>query len=285
MATTSDAIAGTAGAPPQARTRDRRSTIFRVVAGLIAAGLLSGGMIVLFMLAPWTTAGPWPDDYAIEMHRWHHADVGALFGFLVAGSLLATIPAPRHRPGLVQAAIVGLGSLLVASLVDEIAVGALVIPAVVATIIVAAYPAPRELVSPRRGASISLPLLGLTVAAAIPLLRNAWDNLRMQADDHSQHAAEGHWSASAGVAVALVLIGLLVASRRPGWVALGALLGATWLYLGVAALTIPDHDGSWGTLGGALALVTGGAYLALTAVERRSVRTADAVAPAAAERG
>jgi hypothetical protein len=285
MATTSDAIAGTTS-PPHGQARDRRSTTFRVVAGLVAVGLLSAGMIVLFMLAPWTTAGPWPDDYAIEMHRWHHADAGALFGFLVAGSLLAAIPAPRQRPVLVQAAIVGLASLLVASLVDEISAGALVIPVVVTTIIIAAYPNRRELVSLRSGASISLPLLGLTVATAIPLLLNAWDNLQMQADDHSQHAAEGHWSASAAVAVALIAIGLLVASRRPGWVALGALLGATWLYLGVAALTIPDHDGSWGVLGGAIALVTGGAYLALTAIERRSGRSEGTATTAVAmERG
>ena len=50
-----------------------------------------------------------------------------------------------------------------------------------------------------------------------------------------------------------------------GW----ALLGATYLYLGVAALTIPDHDGSWGVLGGGPALVAGVAYLALVIVERR----------------
>jgi peptidoglycan/LPS O-acetylase OafA/YrhL len=96
----------------------------------------------------------------------------------------------------------------------------------------------------------------------------------MQAEDHSQHAAEGHWSGSAAVAISLVAIALLVAARRPGWRLLGGLLGATYLYLGVAALIIPDHDGSWGMLGGALALLAGGAYMAILLIDRRAGRRA-----------
>lgn len=185
MATTTHAIASSAETAP--RTRDRRATVFRAVAGLVAVGLLLGGMILLFMLAPWTLLGPHPDGYTAEIHRWHHADVGALFGFLVAGSLLVAIPAPRQRAALVQAAIVALGAMLAVTLLDEVSIGSLAIPAIVTGLLVAAYPAPRALASLRVD-TVSVPLLGLTALTAVPLLRNAWDNLRLQASDHSQHA-------------------------------------------------------------------------------------------------
>ncbi|HYH11235.1 MAG TPA: hypothetical protein VD789_02680 [Thermomicrobiales bacterium] len=282
MATTSEAVA-TAPSTGQ-RPRDRRVTIFRIAAGLVSIGLLFGGMIIFFMLSPWILIGPEPEGYTAEIHRWHHADVGALFGFLVAGSLLAAIPDPRRRPVLVQAAIVALGSMLAVTLVDEISPGGIAIPFIVLTLIIASYPVPRALITIRQGASISVPLLVLAVATAVPLLRNAWDNLQLQADDHSQHAAENHWSGSAAVAIALVLIALIVASRRPGWQVLAGLLGAAYVYLGVAALTIPDHDGSWGVGGGLLALVAGGAYLATAQTERRHVSRSGASMGIADER-
>ena len=56
----------------------------------------------------------------------------------------------------------------------------------------------------------------------------------------------------------LALAGLLAASRGPGWRILRGLCGAVWLYLGLhAALVLPHHPGSWGRIGGALALLLG----------------------------
>ena len=255
--------------------RDRRLLVFRAVAVLLSVGLLFGGMIVFFLLAPWVLVGPTPDDYVAELHRWHHADAGALFAFLIVGSLLALIPDPRRRPVLAQAVLVGLGAMLATSLLDEPSVGAIAPSVVLAAVVVAIYPAPRALVSLRGGGPVSWPLLGLAVATAVPLLVNAWDNLRLQANDHSQHATEHHWSGSAALAIALVVVGFLVAARRPGWQALGAIVGLTYLYLGVAAITVPDHDGSWGTAGGLLALLAGAGFIAGTLVEgRRASRAA-----------
>lgn len=275
MATLSTNLTGSPAATTQRPARDRRVTVFRATAGLLALAIWFGALTVLFLLAPWTLFGPTPGDYIAELHRWHHADAGALLGILIAGCLVALIPDPRRRPGLAQAFFVGLGAMIVTSLLDELAVGIVAVPVIAAVIVAAAYPAPRALLSLKPEMPISLPLLALAVAAAIPLLPNAWDNLRLQANDHTQHATEHHWSGSAAVAVALVLVGFLVASRRPGWRALGTILGLTYLYLGVAAVTIPDHDGSWGTRGGMLALVAGVGFLVATVVEgRRDARMA-----------
>ena len=111
--------------------------------------------------------------------------------------------------------------------------------------------------------------LALALAAAPFLLVNAWTNLTLQYTDVSEHALHNHWGGSAALALTLLLAGLLVASRRPGWRPLGVIIGLAYLYLGAAALSIPHHDGSWGLLGGLLALAGGVAYLAATAIEAR----------------
>lgn len=44
---------------------------------------------------------------------------------------------------------------------------------------------------------------------------------------------------------------------------LAVLVAACLLYLGVAAISVPDNAGSWGPLGGALAISGGAAYVAM----------------------
>ena len=59
-------------------------------------------------------------------------------------------------------------------------------------------------------------------------------------------------------ATVLALAGVLAASRGPGWRILRALCSAGWLYLGmVAALVLPHHPGSWGRIGGGVAVLVG----------------------------
>ena len=56
----------------------------------------------------------------------------------------------------------------------------------------------------------------------------------------------------------LALAGVLAASRGPGWRVLRGLCSAVWLYLGlVAALVLPHHPGSWGRIGGGVAVLVG----------------------------
>jgi hypothetical protein len=56
----------------------------------------------------------------------------------------------------------------------------------------------------------------------------------------------------------LALAGVLGASRGPGSRILRGLCSAVWLYLGVvAALVLPHHPGSWGRIGGGVAVLVG----------------------------
>jgi hypothetical protein len=68
----------------------------------------------------------------------------------------------------------------------------------------------------------------------------------------SEHSEHYHWVGATALAIALSLGGLLAATRRPGWRALAALVGAAYTYLGFAAIAAPTHAGSWGLEGGIL---------------------------------
>jgi len=119
---------------------------------------------------------------------------------------------------------------------------------------VAAYPAPRALVSVSREGPVSMPLLGLSVLAAALLLPEVWRLVPMQlAGPGGEHASENHWILTATLECMLIAGGLLAATRRPGWKALGIIVGLAFVYLGVASISRPYYAGSWNLWGGALA--------------------------------
>lgn len=90
----------------------------------------------------------------------------------------------------------------------------------------------------------------LVVTAAIAFPR--------QIGGTDQAARGGWWLDYAEHATVLALAGVLAASCGPGWRILRGLCSAVWLYLGVvAALVLPHHPGSWGRIGGAVALLVG----------------------------
>ena len=138
-------------------------------------------------------------------------------------------------------------------------------------LVIALYPSPGALrdLSPGR---ISVPILTIAILAAIAMAPDAWDTLQFQLDDVSgdEHAEHNHWIGGTLLAVQLLVAGLLTATRRPGWKALGTIVGLAYLYLGVAALVVPDIAmGRWDVLGAVLALVTGSGYLAAVWLEGR----------------
>jgi plastocyanin len=267
----------------RASGRDWRSIIFRGVAGLLAAALLAA--FAPDLLAPWALLREATPGYTPELHRWHGADSGAFVGLLVCGSLLALIPRPRRAPLLAQFVLLGLGVLALASL-RPFNGAALAIAVVVGALVAATYPAPRALLSAKRegppGTLWVRPLLALGLAATIPLAVYAWTSARLQFSDLGEHAVNHHWMVSAAVGLALALAGLLAATRRPGWRALGVLTGIAYLYLGAAALAIPTHDGSWGVGGGILALLGGAGFVAAALLDGRrdQIRTAARSLPA-----
>lgn len=85
------------------RTIPRWRTIaFAVVAGLIT-------LLVLFLLdgsfaalGPWEIVGGGQPGWTPEINRWHGAEHGASFGFLIAGSLIALLWRTGDRPLLLH---------------------------------------------------------------------------------------------------------------------------------------------------------------------------------------
>ena len=89
---------------------------------------------------------------------------------------------------------------------------------------------------------------------------------------HDVHALNYHWLTSVLLASMLILAGSLAATKQAGWQVLGFLTGAAFLYLGGAALLLPDYAGSWGTMGGVLGLLAGLGYIIATLVAARRSR-------------
>jgi hypothetical protein len=250
-----------AATAPRVAGRDWRAIVFRGVVSLIA--LLLGALATQLFFVPWLGSPPATADYIPELHRWHDAYIASFFVFLIVGSLLAAIARPRQTPLLVQFVLLGLGILVLFTLAPLNA-PALAIAMIVFALVFASYPDTRALLRLPRGERPSLPILALAAVATVPLLFDAWENFRLQRTDMSEHATHGHWNGVVAVALTLIVAGYLAASRRPGGRALGIITGLAYLYLGAAAVTIPNYDGSWGVNGGYLSLAGGVAFIVVT---------------------
>ena len=252
--------------------------------GAVTVGVLAVGFGAVFaLLAPWKIVTVGPTDPHPELHRWHTVQGAAAFGLLFAGSLVALLRRPETKPVVAQFLAAGAAVFAAAFAffdAESLAVLAL------AALVVGLYPRRRLLLAnpwagPRR---VDRPRLALALLSAVLLAPDAARTLRWQIDGAGgEHAELTHWALAFALDLLLVLGGLLAAGRQPGAGALAALVGSAFLYLGVAALAIPDHDGSWGTTGGVLAALGGLTYLATALLDRRGDRLAaprGAAAPA-----
>ena len=245
-----------------AKRRDWRLLAWRVVAGLGALLFLIAMPGLLALIEPWalvTTDGP---GYTAEIHRFHEAHWGVIHGLLYGGCLIALLRKPREQPLLVQ-------FFVVAVLIEAVGYGLVAsldpMPFVILAIVIAAYPAPRALLSVSLEGPLSVPLLGLSILAAALLLPEVGRLVHMQlAGLGGEHATENHWMLTATLELMLIAGGLLAATRRPGWKALGIIVGLAFVYLGVASISLPYYAGSWNLWGGALATIEGWAFIGST---------------------
>ncbi len=241
-----------------------RRVAFPVVVALAAAVFAVGFGAIFALLSPWTVVTVGPSDPHPELHRWHSVQFAATVGILFAGSLVALLRRPQSKPVLAQFLVAG--SAAFAAAMVAFAPASVVVPAIGA-FVAALYPNRRALLAnPWAGPrGISWPRLALALLAAVLLAPEAARTLRWQIDGAGgEHAELDHWGLAFASAVVLVLAGLFAASRRPGAGAVAAVAGIAYLYLGLAALAIPGHDGSWGTTGGVLAALGGAAYLVMS---------------------
>ena len=256
---------------PQDEVKKWRVIVFVIVGGLLALLAWYAGVRDLLLLEG-------QPGFPSEVHRWHEAQSGVFTTLLFGGSLLALLWRPQRKPLLVVFVVL---SLALVSLAFATVSGAgfnplwLAAGAALIGLLVAAYPAPRALLHFRRVGHPSYFLLALTVIAAVllaPIMARElnWQLLGMTG--HDVHAANYHWLTSVLLASMLILAGALAAAKQAGWQVLGFLTGVAFLYLGGAALLLPDYAGSWGVTGGVLGLLGGLGYLTATLVEARKAR-------------
>ncbi len=247
--------------------------LFVTIAGLLTLLALFASVRDLLLL-------PGQSGFPSVIHRWHEAQSGAFMTILFGGSLLTLLWKPQTKPLLMQYLVLSIG---IVCIFFATASGAgftpivLVVGVVLIGILVAAYPRPLDLLDIRREASLSYPLLAITVVAAIVLAPIIARELNYQILGMTQqdiHALNYHWLTSVVLALLLILGGSLAATRRPGWRALAFIVGITYLYLGSMALLLPDYAGSWGTIGGVLGLLGGLGYISVILFEVQRTRRA-----------
>ena len=249
------------------KRRDWRLIIWRSVAALGALLFLIALPGLLALIEPWLLITTDHPGYTAEGHRFHEAHWGVIHGLLYAGCLIALLRKPREQPLLVQ-------FFGVAVLIETIGYALVSSPdpmmLAILAIVIAAYPAPRALVSVSRAGPVSIPLLGLSVLLAALLLPDVGRLAHLQlAGLGGEHATENHWILTANLEMMLIVGGLLAATRRPGWQALGVIVGLALVYLGVASISLPYYAGSWNLWGGALATVGGWGFIGATLWEAR----------------
>jgi hypothetical protein len=232
--------------------RDWRTILFRILAALAALFFVTNLRLVP---EPWLALGG-PD-----FRQWSDAMTVAI-AMLTIGSLVAVIWRPRATPLPLQyLAIATVLAVIEIAPFEGPYIFFVVVPLI---LVIAAYPEPRALMSLRPEGSISRPLLVLGLLAAVSLAPGLWLALGREIQ-----GVNGDWITNFEHTVSLLLAGILTSTRRPGWRVLGVLTGAVFLYLGAAALAVPGAPGSWGTVGGILALLCGAGYITLTLFESR----------------
>ena len=239
------------GVHPPGAVHRVRVIIFRVVAAL--AGLFFVLAVVLMASAPWVLLQP-DQETRTELNRWFLTVAGSVDA-IAAGVLLALALRPHRTLLIVEhtAAAIVAGAIILPfqpSFAAILAIG--VVPLI-------AYPYWREVRTfPPWWAGVSRSVLILAALAGLALLVTAAVALPRQIGGTDQAAHAGWWSDYAEHATVLVLAGVLAASHGPGWRILRVLCSAVWLYLGlVATLVLPHHPGSWGRIGGGVALLVG----------------------------
>jgi hypothetical protein len=228
-----------------------RVIIFRVVA--VLAGLFFVVAVVLMASAPWVLLQP-DQQTRTELNRWFLTVAGSVDA-IAAGVLLALALQPRRTLLIVEHAMAAIvaGAIILPfqpSFAAILAIG--VVPLI-------AYPYWRDVrLLPSWWDGVSRPMLILAVLAGAALLVTAAIAYPRQIGGTDEAARGGWWLDYADHATVLALAGVLAASRGPSSRILRGLCSAVWLYLGlVAALVLPHHPGSWGRIGGAVAVLVG----------------------------
>jgi hypothetical protein len=232
----------------------------------LAAALL---LLVLPMAPFLVIPVAWPFlGEQLGVHRVHDIGVATMLWLMVAG-LLVQVRRAEHQVGGMQQVLVVVLTMLGLTAVARPAT--LLSPLLLAFGLVfaaaALHPARAELGRVRLGLD---PFLGmLALVAAGPLLTFAGAQLRLDHTALPIAAHGGHWTAMAALAVSILALAFLGASRPRGWRVPVWSVGGGSLLFGVSSAALPHMPSSIGPVWGALAAAWGVAFVVVAEVRYR----------------
>jgi hypothetical protein len=208
--------------------------------------------------------------------RWHGAEHGVLLGILFTGALIGLLWRARQRPLLLQFYVLGHLALIAGFLpfrpastppaqMIVFSIEVLITTAVMCAL----YPESRQLFS-FSGANPTPRLVSAALATTVIMVPLGLQRLLWQLGGiGGASASESRWAESVILAACLILASAMTATRRPGWQALGVITSLAYIYLGVAAIAVPDQPGSWGIAGGIASIAEGMAFAGIVFTEAR----------------
>ena len=256
--------------PDRSRGRGR----VRRVAFLVWAAILALLVGITFVGVTILTIGMWLANQNADTNPVVDLGFFALGAIIVAVGFAVQLRAAERRIAGVQQAVVGLIALGVAGLIGariEPLVGAVIL-LVASAILVALHPARRGFF--RVGTRPSFPLAALSVLAALPAIGYAQAML-VQARGagpscfFGQCAYGDRFAEMAALAIAVMLLGPLAATRPAGWRITAWSVGAAAVVVGSASLIWPDPSGSLGQVAGAVAVAWGILFVAVAEWTKR----------------
>jgi hypothetical protein len=235
-----------------------RGFTFRLVLVLFALAWLTFGFGVIDFVSGFTSVGD-ADPLGIGVLS---AAYGAVAGIVLPAAFLAMLRRPQRRPAAVQQiAAVAIGFALAGAVgLDPLSFISVATLVVMLAAVLALHPArPPLLPAADRmsrpvllvAALSVLPWLGYALAMATNSRRN------VPPEEMAARPQAGGWAGAAVLALVVVLLAVLAATRTPGWrVPLWSAALAS-VSFGVASLLNPALSGSPGALWGAFAVTWG----------------------------
>lgn len=235
--------------PSETPSTGRRKA-FRVIAIILAvAGLGFGLFTAVFGLI----------SEAQRVHAFHNVVVATLLVVLTALPLIAAARNPERAAvplmHLIVLGVAGLATMALSLTIDPFTLPVIVMLGVLWVL----RPFREPLFPAGRPSPI---LLGLVVAAAVPLSAYAMSNAELQRiDDISEHAEFYHWVETSFYAASVLLLGVLAALRPATFRLSARTAGVALAVLGGASLLLPDYASAldapwaWAALGGGVLFV------------------------------
>lgn len=266
-------------APTAAQVSGARRIAFTILVVLLGLGTAVGmGGVFNLVGALFGATGDSPGG---DVHRIHDLAWGITTAVILGAAFLVQVRRPERKVAAMQQALIGVGVGLLGLALGEAlspelgAEGAPVIVSaalVAITVLVAALHPARQRVL-RAGPALSLVLAPAALIAAIPLTAYALAQAGLQragsvADEHVLFV---HYADMTTVALAIPLLGLLAATKTPGWRIPAWSAGLAAILLGVGCVMYPTHASSLGMGWGSAAIAGGLAFIAAAEWEARRV--------------